>query len=182
MSARTRTCRAPWKALSGLSGLWLSLPLLYLLGGCWPMINDISTDLQNAPVYFVAPPQEGRYHTAKLSAPTRAAYPDLENLVLPVPVPVAFAAVRNVARSQGWEIVQEVFPTADEPGRLQAVATTLLLRFKDDVIVEVRQPAQATGTPSSEVAVRSKSRIGLNDLGTNARRIRRFLAELRAAF
>ncbi|MND03152.1 hypothetical protein D3C83_228380 [compost metagenome] len=60
-------------------------------------------------------------------------------------------------------------------GRVEAIATTTLLRFKDDVVVRVRDAAGG-----SRVDVRSKSRVGVGDLGTNARRIRRFLSALRA--
>ncbi len=49
-----------------------------------------------------------------------------------------------------------------------------MLRFKDDVLVEVRPHPGG-----SEVAMRSKSRVGKGDLGANAKRIRAFLAALR---
>ncbi len=60
-----------------------------------------------------------------------------------------------------------------EQGEIQAVATTRLCRFKDDVTVTV-QPEGA----GVVVNVRSHSRIGKGDLGANARRIRLFQAEL----
>ena len=46
--------------------------------------------------------------------------------------------------------------------------------FSDDVVVRV-QPEAAS---SSRVDVRSLSRVGKSDLGTNARRIREFLSRL----
>jgi uncharacterized protein (DUF1499 family) len=70
----------------------------------------------------------------------------------------------------GWDIV-----AVDETrGRLEAVATTRLLRFKDDIVVRMR--SEASGT---RIDVRSKSRVGRSDLGANARRIRAFLDALR---
>jgi uncharacterized protein (DUF1499 family) len=60
-------------------------------------------------------------------------------------------------------------------GRLEAVATTRWLRFKDDVVVRLRDRPDG----GTRVDVRSKSRIGRSDLGTNARRIRAFLHALR---
>jgi uncharacterized protein (DUF1499 family) len=83
-----------------------------------------------------------------------------------------FAAAVAVARDLGWEIV-----AADAAeGRLEATATTRWFGFKDDVVVRVRpRPGGA------RVDVRSLSRIGVSDLGTNAARVRAFLARLRAA-
>src|SRR5262245_12772770 len=61
-------------------------------------------------------------------------------------------------------------------GIIEAIATTSLLKFlksKDDVTVTVTREGDAT-----IVNVRSKSHLGKGDLGTNARRIRAFQAEL----
>ena len=59
-------------------------------------------------------------------------------------------------------------------GRLEATARTRWFGFRDDVVVRVA--ADGTGT---RVDVRSVSRVGRSDLGTNARRIRGFLEKLR---
>jgi uncharacterized protein (DUF1499 family) len=71
----------------------------------------------------------------------------------------------------GWEIV-----AADvEEGRIEATDRTFWFGFKDDVVIRL--------TPSGErtiVDVRSKSRVGGSDVGTNARRIRSFLERLTA--
>jgi len=48
--------------------------------------------------------------------------------------------------------------------------------FHDDIVVRVRPDGSG-----SRVDVRSVSRVGRSDLGTNARRILRFLEALRAA-
>jgi len=61
-------------------------------------------------------------------------------------------------------------------GRLEATATTAWFGFKDDVVVRIR--AEGSG---SRVDVRSLSRIGVSDLGTNAARVRAFLGRLRAS-
>jgi uncharacterized protein (DUF1499 family) len=61
-------------------------------------------------------------------------------------------------------------------GRIEATDTTFWFRFKDDVIVRIRP----SGT-GSRVDVRSLSRIGLGDVGTNAARIRAFLDVLKAS-
>ena len=58
-------------------------------------------------------------------------------------------------------------------GRIEATDTTFWFGFKDDVVVRV-QPADN----GSRIDVRSESRVGKSDVGTNARRIRAYLAKL----
>jgi uncharacterized protein (DUF1499 family) len=53
------------------------------------------------------------------------------------------------------------------------VATTFWFGFKDDVVVRIS--AEGAG---SRVDVRSKSRVGRSDLGTNAQRIRAYQRRL----
>ena len=73
----------------------------------------------------------------------------------------------------GWEVT-----LADAAGlSLEAVATTPLLRFKDDVVVRVRPASKG---PGAIVDVRSRSRLGQGDLGVNAARVRAFLKKVAA--
>lgn len=129
----------------------------------WPSINDITTDQEQA------------------SEAQRRAYPDVRPLLLNAPADRVFDEAVAAGRALGWSIV-----VADRAARrLEAVATTRLLRFKDDVVVTLREEELAgfeVGRKITRVDVRSKSRIGRGDLGTNARRIRRFLDRLRRPF
>ena len=68
-----------------------------------------------------------------------------------------------------WELIT----VAPGEGRLEAVATTAWFGFKDDIVVRIVESGDG-----SLVDVRSKSRLGLSDVGTNARRIRRFMAQM----
>jgi uncharacterized protein (DUF1499 family) len=74
----------------------------------------------------------------------------------------------------------EEAPAAAEQGpqaaTLQAVARTLVFGFADDVSIRFTPTAQGT-----EVDMRSASGTGMHDLGQNARRIRRLLADLDTA-
>jgi uncharacterized protein (DUF1499 family) len=56
---------------------------------------------------------------------------------------------------------------------LQYVATTRVLRFKDDLSVRIRREGGKT-----KVTVRSRSRVGKLDFGQNARNVRELLAAL----
>jgi uncharacterized protein (DUF1499 family) len=86
--------------------------------------------------------------------------------------PQAFDRVLAVVRELGWEV------SAAEPaeGRIEAVDTTRFFGFKDDVVIRLRPVDGGT-----RVDVRSVSRVGVGDTGTNAARIRRLLARLRGS-
>ena len=91
-------------------------------------------------------------------------------LALDLPFNAAYAAALSAARAMPlWRIVTED-PAA---GRIVAEATTARAKFVDDVEIAV-EPAE-TG---SRVRVRSASRVGITDFGTNARRVRSFLSRL----
>ncbi len=70
---------------------------------------------------------------------------------------------------------------------VEGVAITRLMRFKDDFVIRIRQEpfgaakggAGEGGSPSVRVDMRSASRVGKGDLGTNAARVRGFLEALR---
>ena len=63
-----------------------------------------------------------------------------------------------ILRQEDWEI------TVDDGNFLQAVVTTPVMRFRDDV--------QLLFVPDEHlIQVRSSSRLGVSDLGTNARRV-----------
>ena len=67
--------------------------------------------------------------------------------------------------------------TSADPDSFEAIATSRLFGFQDDIVIRVR--ADATGT--SRVDMRSKSRDGKGDRGVNAARIRAYMVELARA-
>lgn len=143
-----------------------------------PPIHDITTDVA-APPEFVAvlplranAPNSATYGGDSVAAQQRAAYPDVVPLTLPDAPPVAFGRAHAAARAMGWEIV-----AADSAaGRIEATATTRWFGFKDDVVVRVRPEGNG-----SRIDARSVSRVGGSDVGTNAARIRAYLARVRGA-
>jgi len=143
-----------------------------------PELNDITTDIASPPALVVTlqlrrgAPNPPAYPGAGAGVLQRAAYPDIVPLVLPVPPAEAFRRVDNVATAMGWDIVAR----APADGRLEAVATSEWFGFHDDIVVRIRP--DGTG---SRVDIRSKSRVGESDLGVNAKRVRDFIARLKAA-
>jgi uncharacterized protein (DUF1499 family) len=134
----------------------------------YPPINDISTDIADPPVFWDMPtPSE--YPGGRTAELQRAAYPDLGPLSLALTPERAFTLAQEIARDNGWEIVAEV----PDEGRIEAVATTLVYGFEDEIAIRI-VPAEG----GAVIDLRSRSRLGRSDLGTNAARISRFLAAL----
>jgi len=143
-----------------------------------PPIHDITTDTQRPPAFdAVLPLRAGAANPATYGGPEVAeqqlkAYPDVKPLMLPATAPpAAFHRALEAARASGWDLV-----AADSAaGRIEATATTGWFGFKDDVVVRI-EPAGA----GSRVDVRSVSRVGGSDVGTNARRIVAYLRRVQA--
>ena len=83
-------------------------------------------------------------------------------------------AVRKLSADEGWRLVRTSGVLPDLPYRLHYVDQTFILGFRDDVVVELRR----SRTGGVEVHMRSASRIGQSDYGTNEARIRKFLNRL----
>ena len=96
----------------------------------------------------------------------RQHYPDIQPLSLRLAPAAALQAAQRAALRLGWQI--DACVPAD--GRLEATDTSAFFGFKDDVVVRVR-----ASDAGSRIDVRSKSRVGLGDLGANAHRVRAFL-------
>lgn len=142
----------------------------------YPPIHDIATDTEDPPRFVKvlalrkSAPNPPAYGGPEVAEQQKRAYPDLAPLMLGLPPERAFGRALEAARAMGWAIAD-----ADEArGRIEATAVTPVCRFKDDVVVRVR--AQGDG---ARVDVRSVSRVGVGDLGANARRIREYLARLK---
>jgi uncharacterized protein (DUF1499 family) len=159
----------------------LALPI-FLIPWQWqravahvPRIHDITTDLENPPPFVdIVPlradaPNPVEYPGAEVAAEQRTAYPDLRPIVLDTPLEASFERVLEVVEGLGWTLVGADLAA----GRVEATDQTFWFGFRDDVVIRL--------TPTDGrtlVDVRSKSRVGRSDVGTNARRIRAFLTRL----
>ena len=137
-----------------------------------PPINDITTDTVDPPAYMTV---ARAYPGESFARQQRAAYPDIAPVTLPLAPAEAFKRAVAVAEGMGWEVVGRDAAA----GTIEAVDTTKWFGFRDDIAIRVR-PATGGGSPNlSRVDIRSKSRVGRSDLGTNARRIRAYLERLK---
>lgn len=175
----------------GLSGLGHSLLALFLgslllaypsyLGyhaTKLPAISDITTDAANPPRFDVLarlrPRGRTNYPGAAVFERQRAAYPDLVPLQLSVPPKDAYDVALGVATKRKWLLVDARPPAAGRrEGTIEAVARTPIMGFRDDVVIRV-----SPSGPGTRVDVRSASRYGFHDFGTNAARVRALLEDI----
>lgn len=137
-----------------------------------PPIADITTDPIDPPRFEVIarlrPRGTSEYPGLYTAEQQRAAYPDVEPLQVTVTAPEAYTAALGVLTKRRWRIVDERAPQAGRrEGRIEAVVRTPIMGFRDDVVLRVR--ALPDG---ARIDIRSASRYGHHDLGTNAARVR----------
>ncbi len=143
-----------------------------------PAINDITTDLLTPPQYSaiatLRDPQANSldYPGSSFIAAQASAYPDISTLMLERSNQDSYELIHGVIRDLGWEIVGERQPgSKNQTGYIEAIDQSLLLGFRDDIVVRVRGDANFT-----RIDMRSASRYGSHDLGANANRIRETFA------
>ena len=138
-----------------------------------PFIHQVSTDTVNLPKFEKVIELRGdnsnplAYDREKLEPLQQEAYPELQPIMSTINTEQAFNKAIEVAMNLGWEVVAK----DSGKGTIEAVDTTLLWAFKDDVAIRV----VATDT-GSKIDLRSVSRIGGSDLGANAERIKTFIS------
>lgn len=171
--------RGLYRALAGLviGAVVFGVPWGYLrTAQRVPPIHDITTDTADPPPFVAILPLRADaanppdYGGEEVAAQQRAAYPAIQPVQAPLPPDRTFALALATVEDQGWEIVAAV----PAEGRIEATDTTLWWGFKDDVVIRVRSEG-----PGSRLDIRSKSRIGLGDFGTNAARIEAFLEDFK---
>ena len=139
----------------------------------YPAINDITTDFDNPPRFVFAQKlqheagRDMKYDKSKYADKQLAGYGPIGPIKERLEPSAEFVRVSDVARAAPtWKI------TYSDPAknRLEAVATSWLFHFQDDVVIQIRPTPDGV----SLIEMRSKSRDGIGDFGVNARRIRRF--------
>ncbi|TVU89749.1 DUF1499 domain-containing protein [Vreelandella titanicae] len=140
-----------------------------------PAIHDITTDTQNPPAFEAlaeareAAPNGVDYPGAATAQQQQAAYPNIQSLVLAAPPQSVLAAAQAEAEEAGWRIARIT------DNHIEATATTRWFGFEDDVVIRLTDVENGV-----QVDMRSASRLGASDVGTNAARIEQFLAALDA--
>jgi Protein of unknown function (DUF1499) len=159
-----------------------------------PAIYDISTDPIDPPQFDAIArlrPRDANpvtYAGLYAAEQQHAAYPDIEPDETTVTAQDAYAAAMKVIAKRKWHVVDSRPPQGPLPrlidartaqsatvrdGIIEAVARTPILGFRDDVVVRIRPTVDG-----ARIDVRSASRYGRHDLGTNAKRVRALVDDI----
>ena len=155
-----------------------------------PFIHDITTDFDNPPQILAAadlPRNNPAAYVGAEQAPReaegvtiaeaqRAAFPDIGPIMSVNSLENVRDAAREVIDEMGMEVLAEGPADQNTGGgwRIEAAFTSTWFGFVDDFVVRISPAAENQVI----VDVRSKSRVGLSDLGANGARVRTFTEKL----
>src|SRR5215467_4022539 len=145
-----------------------------------PAIADITTDPIDPPRFETI----GRLRTRQANPVAyaglyaaelqKSAYPDIAPLDTEASAQSAYDAAMAVITKRRWQVINTRPPA---PGRreayIEAVARTPIMGFRDDIAVRIRPVGQG-----ARVDVRSASRYGRHDFGSNAARVRALISDI----
>jgi len=146
-----------------------------------PAIYDITTDPIDPPRFDAIArlrPRDANpvaYAGLYTAEQQRLAYSDIEPDLTSASPQEAYDAALKVITKRKWHVVDARPPqgTAPRDGLIEAIARTPILGFRDDVAVRVRATHEG-----ARIDVRSASRYGRHDLGTNAARVRSLIEDI----
>jgi len=149
-----------------------------------PAIHDITTDPIDPPRFeALAPLRSGGGTNSAVYAglysaeQQRRAYPDIETVQLEVPPQRAFDVALALVTKRKWLVIDERSPQPPRRiGRIEAVARTPIMGFREDVSIRVTADGE-----DSRVDIRSSSRYFESDLGSNAARIAKLIEDINTA-
>ncbi len=161
-----------------------------------PAIYDVTTDPIDPPQFDAVArlrPRDANpvtYQGLYAAQLQHVAYSDVEAEQTTATAQEAFDAAMKVITKRRWRVVNARPPAQGLPptrvsnprgpqdfsardGLIEAVARSLILGFREDVIVRVRATNDGT-----RIDARSASRYGRNDLGSNATRVRNLISDI----
>jgi hypothetical protein len=162
-----------------------------------PAIYDITTDPIDPPRFDAIArlrPRDANpiaYEGLYAAQLQHEAYSDIEPDVTDSTAEEAYNAAMKVIIKRKWRIVDARAPQSGGPppvdargrptaqavpardGYIEAIARTPILGFRDDVVVRIRPTGDG-----ARIDVRSASRYGRHDLGTNASRVRNLISDI----
>jgi hypothetical protein len=149
-----------------------------------PAIHDITTDPIDPPRFeALARLRTGDdtntavYAGLYSAEQQRLAYPDIDTVELEVPVQRAYEITLQIVNRRKWLIIDERPPQLPRRiGRIEAVARTPIMGFREDVSIRVTPDGE-----DSRVDIRSSSRYFESDLGSNAARVTKLIDDINTA-
>jgi uncharacterized protein (DUF1499 family) len=149
-----------------------------------PPIHDITTDPTDPPRFDAlsrlrtGDGTNSAVYAGLYSAEIqRKAYPDIEPVQLEITPERAFDITLRLVNRRKWLVIDERPPQPPgRIGRIEAVARTPIMGFREDVSIRVQPDGD-----DSRVDIRSSSRYFESDLGSNAARVSKLIDDLNAA-
>jgi hypothetical protein len=149
-----------------------------------PPIHDITTDVLDPPRFeALARLRAGEGANSAVYAglysaeQQRTAYPDIETVELETPVQRAYELTLQLVNKRKWLVIDERPPQLPRRiGRIEAVARTPIMGFREDVSIRVTPDGE-----DSRVDIRSSSRYFEGDLGSNAARVAKLIEDINSA-
>src|SRR3954454_18017174 len=149
-----------------------------------PAIHDITTDPIDPPRFEALarlrgggganPAAYAGLYSAELQ---RATWPDIEPVDLEVPVQRAYELTLQLVNRRKWLVIDERPPQPPRRiGRIEAVARTPIMGFREDVSIRVTPDGEG-----SRVDIRSSSRYFESDVGSNASRVTKLIDDINTA-
>src|SRR5262245_8127183 len=148
-----------------------------------PPLSDITTDTSDPPRFEAIARLRPRDANAVAYAGAQAA--ELQRTIYPGIAPVQtsstpaelYEAALGVVTKRKWRMVDARAPqTGRREGRIEAVARTTVMGFRDDVVIRVRPIAGG-----ARLDIRSASRYGKQDFGANAQRVLGLIEDIEEA-
>src|SRR5580692_9715587 len=157
-----------------------------------PAIYDITTDPIDPPRFDAIArlrPRDANpitYEGLYAAEQQHAAYSDIEPDLTDSTAQESYDAAMKVITKRKWRIVDARPPQGGQPianprapqpvtrdGIIEAIARTPIMGFRDDVVVRIR-----ASSDGARIDVRSASRYGRHDFGTNASRVRNLISDI----
>jgi Protein of unknown function (DUF1499) len=185
-------------AKQAIAALFIGLALIaypaYLGVKAWrlPAIYDITTDPIDPPRFDAIArlrPRDANpitYEGLYAAEQQHAAYSDIEPDLTDSTAQESYDAAMKVITKRKWRIVDARPPQGGQPvanargpqpalrdGIIEAIARTPIMGFRDDLVVRIRATSDG-----ARIDVRSASRYGRHDFGTNASRVRNLINDI----
>jgi len=149
-----------------------------------PPIHDITTDPIDPPRFdALARLRTGEgtntavYAGLYSAEQQRIAYPDIETVELDASAQRAYEVTLQLVTKRKWLVIDERAPQPPRrPGRIEAVARTPIMGFREDVSIRITADGEG-----SRVDIRSASRYFESDLGSNASRVTKLIDDINSA-
>ncbi len=165
--------------------MFLATPAMIVgvLAGRYPRINDITTDVIDPPAFDIVTSVRGRlansttYPGPEVAKLQQQFYPEIRSIDLDISAEDINEIISDWLEEQQLRVLDQVdYKGPGKEGRVEAVARSRLMGFRDDIVIRVRSVNGRV-----RVDARSASRYGNGDFGVNAKRINTLLDELRKA-